>query len=99
MSEQKGIFKPNNLKERDIDELDDWQLLVAACHFGDTMGDCVSLDYGYELDGDDILCDGVSLKGDIDLKDPIWALNRWADFSWRDYAKKKIVAALKEGEG
>lgn len=77
------MFKPNELKKEDIEALEPWQALVAACHWGPSMGDCVELDYGYTLEDETIYChDGtgrkISLDDDIDLKDPIGALQHYA---------------------
>jgi hypothetical protein len=90
-------FKPNNLKVDDIDNLEDWQLLVAGCHFAPGMGDCVSLDYGYTKKGDTIYCGKVSLDGDIDIKDPESAIRSYLQKrSWRELCKQSILDALAE---
>ncbi len=85
-------FKPNDLKKKDISGLADWQLLVAACHFGSTMTDCVDLDYSYTIDDDQtIYCGDVSLYDDIDLVDPVRALEQYADMdSWQEICREKL---------
>ena len=93
MSDSGWIFHPNALADADISDLEDWQLLVAACHFGSKMRDCRDLNYGYELRGETIFLAGdheVDLTADIDTHDTIGALERYADFDWREYAREKI---------
>jgi len=90
-------FKPNYLTEKDVDDLEPWQLLVAACHFGPQMGDCVQLNYGYTIDKDGIIfCGKISLEDDIDLKHPEYSLETYAGFKWTDWAKKMIKEAVKD---
>ena len=104
-------FKPNELRPEDVEDLEPWQLLVAACHFGPQMGDCVMLNYEYSLkdkltwitntqlgNKKTIFCEDTALDEDIDLKDPIAALESYAGFDWKEWAKEKILNALKERE-
>ena len=82
------MFYPNKLKKEDIVNLSPWELLVAACHFGPKMGDCVSLNYGYEKRGNTIYCDDISLEDDIDLSKPMDAILHYAvDGDWTDLCK------------
>ena len=91
-------FKPNKLRPQDVDDLEDWQVLVAVCHYGPKMGDCIKLDYGYELKHefhrDIIYCDGHSLDGDVDIEEPMEALEGYAGISWVDMAKEHLKKAL-----
>ena len=104
-------FKPNELRPEDVEDLENWQLLVAACHFGPQMGDCVQLDYNYILKDrytwlsdtklgmkKTIFCEDTPLNNDIDLSNPIEALETYAGFSWKEWAKERILNALKERE-
>lgn len=84
----KEEFKPNDIKQEDIDSLEDWQLLVAACHFGPSMGDCVDLDYSYTIEDGVLYCGTVSLAGDIDMDEPVKALEQYAGYpEWQEQAK------------
>jgi hypothetical protein len=84
-------FKPNKLTDEKIDTLEDWQLLVAVCHFGPQMGDSVDLDYAYEKKGTSIyLDDGICLDGDIDLETPFDTLSAYAGFEWQNWAKETL---------
>ena len=104
-------FKPNKLRPEDLDRLESWQLLVAACHFGPKMGDCIQLDYSYTFKDKyrwlsdtrlgmkkTIFCEETSLEEDIDLGNPIEALESYAGFDWKEWAKERILNALKERE-
>ena len=87
-----NMFYPNDITSQDaIDALEPWQLIVAACHFGPAMGDCRSLNYGYEKRDDALYCDGISLEGDIDEAGPVESLGRYAGFDWETWAKAKIA--------
>jgi hypothetical protein len=81
------LFKPNLLTEKDIDDLKPWQALVAVCHYGPQMKDCVELDYGYTFDGKTIFChvgdDAISLEEDIDISQPFHALEHYAGLEER----------------
>lgn len=96
-------WHPNALSIEDVADLKDWQLLVGACHFGPTMGDCVVESYGYAFNGADIIChdgsDAISLKDDIGLDDVLAALERYAGFDWREWARGRLrerAEAVKE---
>jgi hypothetical protein len=108
-------FKPNELRPEDVEDLEPWQLLVAACHFGPQMGDCIQMDYGYEVRNkvrwitdeklgkkDTIIClagsGEFSLEDDIEIDQPIEGLKAYAGFDWKEWAKEKILNALKERE-
>lgn len=88
------MFKPNALKLKDIEGLEFWQLLVACCHFGSTMKDCVDLDYGYTKNGEDLFCEETNMRGDIDLKSPMEALEHYADFSLKSALKGHLTKQL-----
>jgi len=101
-------FKPNELKLEEIDSLEDWRLLVAACHFGPTMSDCVYLDYAYRYDEANaelfLATTGdrdISLKGDFDLDNPEESLSRHAgiDVDWRVLARQRLKETIKAKEG
>ena len=89
------MFKPNDLKIKDVENLEPWQLLVSACHFGPAMKDCVDLNYGYEMKNESIYCDEICLDNDIEIKNPVEALSQYAGFSWKEWAKKRIIKAIK----
>ncbi|MEA2080424.1 MAG: hypothetical protein U9P00_11315 [Pseudomonadota bacterium] len=94
-------FKPNKLRPRHVDDLEDWELLVAACHYGPAMGDCIKLDYGYKIEEDflgdtDIFCDGHSLVGDIDINNPMEALEGYAGFTWQSGIREHLKKILEE---
>lgn len=100
-------FRPNALTPEDLPQLEDWQLLVAACHFGPAMSDCVDLDYAYRrgVEGD-ILCVGsgpagrdLSMRDDIDLANPLDALARFAGLTWQDLARQALRARLEACHG
>jgi hypothetical protein len=102
-----GGFRPNALTVEEIGALEDWQLLVAACHFGPTMTDCVELDYEYRFDGERIFCVGqdwrggdVDLTGDISTSDPETALRHYAALprTWQTAAAGAIRAAIERKE-
>lgn len=102
------IFKPNTLKRKEIVDLENWQLLVAACHFGPQMGDCVRLNYGYRFDGKTIFCvdDGykdISLDGDIEISKPEEALRSYVLPStspppWQTIATNYLQGYFADGE-
>lgn len=96
-------FKPNKLRPKHVDNLEDWQLLAAACHYGPKMGDCIKLDYGYkvkeEFSGDVLYCDEHSLDGDIDLRSPMKALEEYADFTWQSGIREHLKKILEEHWG
>ena len=99
-------FYPNELKLEDIDALEDWQLLVAVCHFGPRMGDCVEMNYGYSVEQEDpgpksmkyciIFQDDISLEGDIDIDKPYEALGTYAGLEVNDWWKKWAKEQLKK---
>ena len=95
MAKYEEKFKPNDLKLRDVDGLKFWQLVVSCCHFGSSMRDCVRGDYGYTKEGDNLFCDGLNMKDDIDLKASIEALRRYADFDYeyslKDHLRKQLA--------
>ena len=89
------MFKPNELKVSDVDGLLDWQILVAACHFGKTMTDCVNNDYTYTESGGEIFMGDISMRDDIDLSCASESLERYADIGdWREIAKKELKNKL-----
>lgn len=90
------MFKPNDLEIEDIEDLKPWQLLVAVCHFGPTMKDCVNFNYGYEIKDKSIYCDNICLDNDIEMKNPIEALSQYAEFSWEEWAKEKLTEIIKK---
>ncbi len=90
------VFKPNKLEIEDVESLEFWELLVACCHFGSTMKDCVDLDYSYTKKGDELFCEEVNLKDDIDLKSPLEALEHYADFTLKDALKGHLSKQLNE---
>jgi hypothetical protein len=94
-------FEPNKLQPSYVAELSDWQLLVAACHFGPTMGDCVELNHAYDFRDDKIFCVGaghgerdVDLTGDIDIADPDSALKSYAGITWQSTAREFLAKQL-----
>lgn len=85
----------------DIDSLEPWQLLVAACHFAPSMTDCVEYNYGYRFQDGEIYLDGaggkeVCLHGDIDMTQPMLALNSYLGFSWKKYARQSLEERVKK---
>ncbi len=104
MSREVEVFYPNKLTEGDLDSLESWQLLIAACHFGPTMGDCRVGNYGYKLadNGEIVLVGGDSsddmgLKDDIDLDAPVDALMRFAvRDGWKGLAREVIKESVRE---
>lgn len=106
--ENKMSFKPNKLRPVDVDDLEDWQLLVAVCHYGPKMGDCISADYGYEIKEDYleangfdhpyevIYCDEHSLEGDVNVNSPMESLEEYAGFNWQEWAKEHLKKILEE---
>ena len=92
------VFYPNNIRTVDIDKLEDWQLLVAACHFGPHMGDCQIGDgYGYTFDGEMIYCEGIPLRNDISMSDPIESLEKYSHSGgWRAIASDALHKGLRE---
>lgn len=90
-------FKPNQLREADVDSLEDWKLLVAACHYGPNMSDCVFLDYGYSISEDGVIsCGKDSIAEDIDLKNPMEAIKRYVELSWQDMLRDYLKRTLRE---
>ena len=89
-----GHFRPNELTADDLDKLEPWQLLVAACHYGPQMGDCRSLDYRYSVHDGQIYCGDTSLEGDIELRKAADALEKYAARSWKDIAKRLLRESL-----
>jgi len=90
------VFKPNDIKIEDIENLKPWQLLVAVCHFGPTMKDCVNFNYGYEIKDGSIYCDSVCLDNNIEMRNPVEALSQYAGFSWKEWAKEKLIKIIKK---
>ncbi len=98
------IFRANDLMAEIPDNLEPWKVLVAACHFGPAMGDCVSLDYTYRFDGESIYCIGVGpnktdvcLDGDIDWNDPVQSLEQYAGVNgWLEVAKAAMHKNIAE---
>lgn len=94
-------FNPNSLKSEEVDSLEDWQLLTAACHFGPTMSDCVELDYSYKLHNGHVYLAGskpglqnISLQDDFDLDHPEVALKQYAGITWQDAVKTILKSKL-----
>lgn len=100
MSETSDTFYPNSLKPEDVANLKGWQLLIAACHFGPTMGDCRSLNYGYYIKDNIIFLDSergadIALTDDIDMEDPPKGLLKYAVVSpWPKFAARLIREAI-----
>ena len=46
-----------------------------------------------------VFCEETPLNEDIDLANPIEALESYAGFDWKEWAKEKILDALKERGG
>lgn len=99
------LFHPNAVGEADIDGLEDWQLIVAACHFGPQMGDCRTLDYGYhkkkvgafwENPCEAIFMDDVDLTGDIDEDKPAESLERYAGLNWRAWCREAVRRGIRK---
>jgi hypothetical protein len=98
-------FRPNKLRPIDVDDLEDWQLLVAVCHYGPKMGDCISADYEYEITTDYkdtaaerevIYCSGHSLDGDVSIENPVAAIEEYAGFDWEEWARERLKKLLEE---
>ena len=89
-----GHFRPNALEPEDIEKLEPWQLLVAACHYGPQMGDCRSLDYRYSFYEGQIYCGNVKLEDDIEIKKPMAALEKYAARGWKEIAERLLRESL-----
>lgn len=89
-------FKPNRLMysigfyPHMLKKLKPWQLLVAVCHFGPNMDDCVRLDYSYTLEDGVVYCDGQKLD-EMCVDDPMEALTEYAEFDWKKWALERLL--------
>ena len=55
------------------------------------MSDCVDLDYSYTFKDGVIYCNGISLKDDFDIDNPMQSLERYAGVRWQDLAMSAII--------
>ena len=87
-------WRPNNMRPQDVDGLEDWELTVAACHFGPAMQDCVREDYDYRRGEDGkVLCGKVDVTADLTPR--MDALVQYAGFDWREWCRERIREGLK----
>ena len=89
-------FRPNDLTVTEIDQLDEWKLLTACCHFAPQMRDCVDFDYAYTVKDGEIYTEGISLANDIDPADPIGAASRYCDFHINSWLRAFLRGQLDE---